>query len=178
MNSHGNYINIIKEGTFKYLGSLEHLILCDNSIKEIEDGTFTGLSNLIELNLYYNQLGTSYYDYSLIKRDRWDGLTSLRKLSLRRNRIGTLQAGAFSNLPNMKELDLRDNTDLKTLDSNIFEPNGHPNQLLLDISENELDCDAALCWLKEGEEEGWLTLKATPGCKNSTWEDVPTQCIE
>ena len=108
------------------------------------------------------------------------GANLLRKLSLRDNWIGTLQSGAFSNLPNLKELDLRENSfqNLKTLDSNIFEPDGYPNQLILDISENELDCDAALCWLKEGEEEGWLTLKATPGCKNSTWEDVPTQCTE
>ena len=176
-----NFIdNIIKEGTFKYLGSLEHLILSDNNIFELEDGTFTDLSNLIELDFYDNKLGSPYDDYSPIRPGMWDGLTSLRKLSLRKNWIGTLQSGAFSNLPNMKELDLRENTllGLKTLDSNIFEPDGHPSQLLLDISENELDCDAALCWLKEGEEEGWLTLQATPSCKNSTWEDVLTQCIE
>ena len=182
LDIHGNYIHtLIEEGTFKYLSTLEHLILFDNDIDEIEAGAFTGLSEVIELDLSDNiggVLGSHYRDYSLIRGGMWLGLTSLRKLNLRNNWIGTLQCGAFSNLPNLNELNLGDNTimNLETLDSNIFEPDGHPHRLVLDISDNELDCNAALCWLKEGEEEGWLTLEETPDCKNSTWQDVPTEC--
>ena len=142
-----------------------------------------GLSNVIELDLSDNSggvLGSHYRDHSLIRGGMWLELTSLRKLNLRNNWIGTLQSGAFSNLPHLNELDLGDNTimELKTLDSNIFGPDGHPSKLILGISGNLLDCDAARCWLKEGEEEGWLTLKEIPDCKNSTWEDVPSQCNE
>ena len=183
LDIHGNRIAIIDTRSFGHLTSLKKLFLVNNRLEEIEDGAFAGLSNLVELDLSENSggvLGSHYRDHSLSSGGMWVGLSSLRKLSLRDNLIGTLQSGAFSNLPNLKELDLRENSfqNLKTLDANIFEPDGYPSQLILDISENELDCDAALCWLKEGEEEGWLTLKETPGCKNSTWEHVPTQCTE
>ena len=58
LDIHGNYIHtIIEEGTFKHLGSLELLILFDNDIDEIEDGAFTGLGNVIELDLSDNSGG-------------------------------------------------------------------------------------------------------------------------
>ena len=52
--------------------------------------------------------------------------------------------------------------------------NGHPANLTLIISGNPLQCDSRLCWIKEGEEEGWITwpiiqdrqLTDKPGCEN------------
>ena len=70
----------------------------------------------------------------------WVRLTSLRKLNLRNDWVMTLQSGTFSNLPSLNPLNLSENTPLglpthglKTLDSNIFGPDGHPRKLFLDM---------------------------------------------
>ena len=108
---------------------------------------------------------------------------SLRELDLRRNQIEEIEDGGFSYLPNLQILYLHAN-DLITTGIDVFNPDdypdsdGHPRHLILSLSGNKFECDNRLCWLKQGQEDGWITwydLKPinsrygrvhVPNCKN------------
>ncbi len=115
----------------------------------------------------------------------WEGLHSLELLFLSANHINTIHPAGISNLPNIKLLALHSN-DLTTLPEDMFDAgefpdsNGHPAELELGMEENPLHCDSRMCWIKEGDEEGWIISQPWnvryceyPG---AAWKDVDLNC--
>ena len=132
-NSRGNYITKITPGTFSTLVNLQYLSRARNKLKEING-------------------------------DMWQGLDSLKTLNLGSNNINWIEPHGFSNLPHLSILELQNNK-LSTLTPDVFNPddypnsNGHPKSLELDISKNTLHCDGDMCWIRQGELNGWITHK-------------------
>ena len=115
----------------------------------------------------------------------WLGLNSLTRLDLQYNlQMQTILPGGLSNLPKLDLLHLHNN-GLKTLSKDIFTindcPDGHPPILRLTLRDNPLVCDTKLCWLKKGEEEGWLRFSDnhSPNCAyNVDWYNLKLNCTE
>ena len=114
----------------------------------------------------------------------WVGLQSLEYLSLLGNNIKEVPPHIISHMPALKTLGFTFNK-LKTISADIFNPedypdsNGRPEHLKFDIYGNPLQCDHALCWLKQGEESGTIDLLLQPRCANfggALWKDVDLNC--
>ncbi len=146
-------IDTVRGGQWTGLGSLKHLTLSRCQITMIEAGAFSELGELVYLSLFVNLIHT-------IHPDMWLGLNSLRTLWLEFNNITHIPPRGFSNLPMLNKLGLGRNLELKRLPMNVFDPqyfeDGHPKDLTLGLSYVSLVCDESLCWLKEGEEGGWI----------------------
>ena len=56
----------------------------------------------------------------------------------------------------------------------------HHTRLALPIWDNPLQCDNKMCWVKQGEEDGWITLTSDvhsePDCQGIHWDDVTITC--
>ena len=111
----------------------------------------------------------------------WQGLHSLKQLRLWHNLISFIEPGSFESLIQLEGLYLHNNR-LTTLEQNVF---GIfiPEKLTLIHSNNPLVCDSRMCWIKQGEEEGQLTLYEVGGQKPSCedfpgipWDDVTVIC--
>ncbi|XP_036355651.1 uncharacterized protein LOC115230659, partial [Octopus sinensis] len=76
--------------------------LRDNYISTIEEGTFTGISNLKTLNLQNNKI-------SNIEKVMFQDLHSLQNLYLGANNISTIKQGIFTRFKNLKTLYLQNN---------------------------------------------------------------------
>lgn len=119
----------------------------------------------------------------------WQGLDSLKVLSLYNNDISEVPEFGFSNLPSIEEIYLID-TNLTTLEDNIFDPDlypdsdGHPENLTLHIGANPLQCDCRMCWIKQAQEDGWMhpsffAYSQKPDCANypdREWKDIDLDC--
>ena len=114
----------------------------------------------------------------------WMGLQSLEYLSLLGNNIKEVPPHIISHMPALKTLGFAFN-ELKTISADIFNPedypdsNDRPEHLKLDIYGNPLQCDRALCWLKQGEESGTIDLLLPPSCENlgyPLWKNVNLNC--
>ena len=94
----------------------------------------------------------------------WKGLQSVTELDLSNNDIANLEPDSFSNLSKLIFLYLNINS-FSTLSPKIFNPNDFPNsnghleKLVLGLQYNGLQCDSRMCWLKHGEQEGWLKFQ-------------------
>ena len=148
--------------------------LNDNQIDEIEAGTLSNLTDCILLNLDANNL-------THITADMWQGLNSLKQLRLWHNLISYIEPGSFESLSKLEGLYLHNNR-LTTLEQNVF-GTLIPQKLTLILSDNPLVCDSRMCWIKQGEEEGQLTLYEVGGQKPSCedfpgvpWDDVTIIC--
>ena len=190
---YSNFISLIEPGAFTGLTVLEHLDLKDNHISQpIESTMWAGLQYLDYLGLHQNYITNIsagafsgliwlktlhlYHNY-LTKIDGriWERLKSLEWISLAKNRINGLQHHSFSNLPSLKVLGLASN-QLNTLRSDVFNPddypdyNGRPRHLELYLSDNPLECNMTLFWLKEAVTSGSFILAtdtpAIPTCAN------------
>ena len=161
------------------LNSLLILRLDENKITTIPDAVFSNLRELQTLRLDGNLL-------KVIRASMWKGLSFLIKLHLNDNRIFTIEPGAFTSLPQLSDLWLHGN-ELVTLNESAF------NQLNLTLSlyGNPLECDRHLCWLKEGENKGWLKwhiesklpeltfIAYKPYCANAPnteWDSIAFNC--
>ena len=132
------------------------------------------------------------------------GLTRLEKLSIHTNKIKSVAGGLFTGLFNLREIDLDDNditevredtfrgleklskvwlynNKLTTLASSVF--TGLPRPIELTLGGNPLTCDKKLCWLKQGEREGWLTWlpferrPLEPDCDGGvSWKNLTLDC--
>ena len=180
------------------LDSLQELTLSSNQIASIEARSFNGLSNLETLWLDSNNLAELRYDMFL-------RLDKLRRIALNMNNISSVNGGVFTGLLNLKILDLDDNSiaelrsdsfrgidtltqiwlfnnKLSTFESSVF--TGLPRPLQLTLGRNpDLQCDTRLCWLKEGEKEGWITWISfqnrplEPECSDGTqWKNLNLDC--
>ena len=76
--------------------------LDDNSIRNIESGSFSGLDNLKNLSICANWVLD-------LKAEMWQGMQNLQELTLCTNLFGPetkIHNGAFSSLPNLEILHL------------------------------------------------------------------------
>ena len=142
----------------------------------------------------------------------WEGLTALAELDLDNNKLLTIEPGRFYTLPRLSKLRLSGN-QLNALNWNIFSTvqtgslsdsssdltetpgsktsHRHPSNLTLSLHDNPLVCNSDLCWLKQGEKDGWLkwytavkSLQLTflahkPHCANQpcrTWDNIILNC--
>ena len=117
----------------------------------------------------------------------WLGLNSLTTLHLQNNtQMQIIPPGGLSNLPKLDLLHLHNNW-LKTPTKDIFtindypDSNGHPPILRLTLRASPLVCDTKLCWLKKGEEEGWISYRIydNMNCANNIdWNNLELNCSE
>ncbi len=169
----GNTIRTVPANAFSHLSHCTYLLLSYNEIEWIESGAFNGLISLKWLDLDNNKL-------SEIEPGTFNGLISLKRLNLRDNKLSEIEPGTFSQLPALIALYLFNNK-LTALPWTVF-TNGtgnitRPAGLLLELSDNPLQCDTSLCWVKQGEQDGWLTWgwsrHGDPDCSDyagPTWE--------
>ena len=119
-----------------------------NNISDITDNPFIDNTVCTTLSMDYNSLLE-------VKASYWVGLLALRLLSLQRNKIQYIWPSAFSNLPMLEGLYLKDN-QIQTLAANIFGPSSPPVQFEMTLQRNPLKFDSRLCWLQEGVKDGWI----------------------
>ena len=172
-----NKIKILQKSMFSGLNSLTTLDIHSNFIETIQDGCFSDLSNLF---LPANKL-------SGISGNMWLGLSALKYLHLHWNEIPIIKPGDFDNLPKLKILFLFDNP-LTTLSHTMFSPSvypetdGHPRRIQMALG--LMKCNSSLCWLKQGEQRGWITWYDDtnkiyqPDCIShpDLWTDVDLSC--
>ena len=205
LSIHSNLIATIEEETFAGMVRLHVLYLYHNKITFLQKSMFNGLPSITLLHLTHNLIETVPNDcfkdlttlhtlklhnnkLSEISGNMWRGLHGLKELHLHYNNITTLQLGDLDYLNKLEFLSLYMNP-LTTLSHTIFTPsayphtNGHPEQIKLALG--LMDCDSSLCWIKQGEQRGWITWWASqgktyyPDCRNlhSLWSDVDLNCL-
>jgi len=86
----------------KCTGTGEYLSLENQGITGIQNGAFTGLSNLQQLSLAENAI-------TVIQNRAFTGLSNVNDLGLQNNAITGIQNGAFTSLSKLKELRLAGN---------------------------------------------------------------------
>ncbi|XP_071524649.1 peroxidasin homolog isoform X1 [Panulirus ornatus] len=126
-----NHISRLQNGSFTGLESLRYLYLYKNRIRVIEKQVFQGLDKLEQLYLHFNDLAT-------FEADTFSNLTSLERLFLHNNRLQRVPKGAFSNLHSLRRL---------RLDSNA------------------LVCDCQLMWLAQMVKEKQHTTQVAATCQ-------------
>ena len=197
-----NKINSVDFTAFTGLTSLQKLYLYDNSLTSLPSGVFSGLTALQELWLNTNEITILPDDIfhnllslhtmvlhtnnlAYLPDEMFAGLTSLQVLSISRNQISMLQADIFRDLLSLQQLYFSDNR-LITLSSDVLnssiylDQTSPPTGLQLSLSGNPFQCDSCMCWLKKGEQDGWLTWFTSsgtvhgPDCSESniTWPDI------
>ncbi|XP_071599938.1 adhesion G protein-coupled receptor A3 isoform X2 [Heliangelus exortis] len=106
-----NKITVLKNGSFSGLHLLERLDLKNNLISTIDPGAFLGLSSLKRLDLTNNRIGC-------LNADIFRGLVNLIRLNLSGNLFSTLTQGTFDHLSSLKSLEFQ--TDYLLCDCNIL----------------------------------------------------------
>ncbi len=177
-----NKITVIAENVFKHLNVCVDLYLHYNNMKTIESGAFNGLVNLKNLYLSGNEIKE-------IRQDTFFGLTQCATLDLNNNKIHEIHSHALEGMKSLSELELQRNS-LSSVPWTIFGKE-HPKELELRLDENPLICDSmTLCWLKQGENDGWIVWHIgritgsqsrkvyTPECQNTTteWSNISIDC--
>ncbi len=139
----------IEKNAFKQLKNLKHLVLYSSTLTIIYDQTFSGMENLLQLNLQWNPI-------QVIETGAFSDLHYLSTLSLYGTRLSMVNPLWFSQLK----------IPLKLILSNPLSDNDEP-----------WDCEK-LCWLKEKEDTGsirWYSSDGeifSPECVEGTWESL------
>ena len=154
-----NKLTNIQSGMFKGLQSLEYLTLDNNGIYHIEGRSFSHLPQCHNLDLYDNKL-------TQIREDMLVGMYSLKNLDLSGNEISHIESGSFTKTQQLQYVDLSSNK-LSTIQQDMFSI-PQQGQLTLLIEDNPLQCDREVCWIKQGEQDGWITFRGRgqPDCEN------------
>ncbi|XP_033027488.1 adhesion G protein-coupled receptor A2 [Lacerta agilis] len=105
-----NKIATLKNGSFFGLRALEKLDLKNNLISIIQPGAFLGLSDLKRLDLSNNRIGC-------LSSGIFQGLVSLIRLNMSGNIFSSIQSGVFDELLSLKVLDFA--TEYLTCDCNM-----------------------------------------------------------
>ncbi|XP_048826754.1 adhesion G protein-coupled receptor A3 [Brienomyrus brachyistius] len=95
-----NKIQELKNGSFAGLSTLEKLDIRNNVISHIEPGAFLGLAALKRLDLSNNRIGC-------LNEDIFKGLPSLTRLYLSGNMFSSLSPGTFNGLVSLKTLEFQ-----------------------------------------------------------------------
>ncbi|XP_032651439.1 adhesion G protein-coupled receptor A3 isoform X4 [Chelonoidis abingdonii] len=127
------------------------LILSNNKISELKNGSFFGLSLLERLDLKNNLI-------SIIDPGAFMGLPSLKRLDLSNNKIGCLNADIFRGLINLVRLNLSGNL-FSALTQGTLD---HLNSLKsLEFQTDYLLCDCNILWLHQWLKERNITVRET-----------------
>ncbi|XP_055742863.1 adhesion G protein-coupled receptor A2-like [Salvelinus fontinalis] len=113
------------------------LILSNNRIRVLRNGSFLGLYALEKLDLRSNLIST-------IMPGAFQSLSKLQKLDLSNNRIGCLTPDMFQGLTHLTKLNLSGNI-LSTLDPGVFQE--LPSLKLVNFNSDFLSCDCGLRWV-------------------------------
>ncbi|XP_037742475.1 adhesion G protein-coupled receptor A2 isoform X1 [Chelonia mydas] len=105
-----NKITALKNGSFFGLRALEKLDLKNNLISTIQPGAFLGLSELKRLDLSNNRIGC-------LSASVFQGLANLLRLNMSGNIFSSLQPGVFDELPSLKVVDFA--TEYLTCDCSL-----------------------------------------------------------
>lgn len=95
-----NRIQELRNGSFFGLSTLEKLDLRSNLISHIEPGAFLGLASLKRLDLSNNSIGC-------LNADIFKGLTNLIRLNISGNMFSSLAQGTFDSLASLKALEFQ-----------------------------------------------------------------------
>ena len=173
-----NKLSEIRQGMWgKGFVSLQILGLDGNGITQIHPAAFKNFKALGDLTLMDNFL-------SEIEADMWKGIKVLKRLDLTNNQITYIPDKSLPKLYRESGLHLERN-NLTPLSLSILDPShykqigGHPRKLYLNIRKNLLHCDRKLCWIKEGQEQGWISGWWSPDCANYPgvdWTKVDLDC--
>ncbi len=146
-----NSLTHIKAGNLHDLANLVRINLRYNKISDIDPFSFSAVPSVREIDLWSNRL-------TVIGQFMFAGLPLLKKLWFWRNDIHTIEPGCFHDNTELRFLQLGWN-DLKTLPESMFNMKNHRAELNpLSIEGNPLMCDVSVCWVRKGEENGWITL--------------------
>ena len=167
---------------FTRLKTLEVLSVNNNKVKKLTAEVFAGLESLEILRLNNNNI-------SSVKRGTFSGLNKLKHLELNLNNLKEISDGMFDGLNSTDELRISiGNNKLKTVPCAPF--GKIPRPMILDISENPLNC-SSLCWLRQEVETGnikWLQEMENDQtfpvghvyqltCADGTnWDDITWDC--
>ncbi|KAM6234968.1 adhesion G protein-coupled receptor A2 [Porphyrio hochstetteri] len=113
------------------------LLLSNNKITVLENGSFTGLQALEKLDLKNNLIST-------VQPGAFLGLPELKRLDLSNNRIGCLSASVFQGLPNLLRLNMSGNI-FSSLPAGVFDE--LPSLKVVDFATEYLTCDCSLRWV-------------------------------
>ena len=111
-----------------------------------------------------HSLDLNHNDINSIEDYAFASLKKMEYLALSDNALDVLSPEIFSGLDSLQRLILTDNP-LTTLPTDAFNHLHRP--LFIEMSELRLQCDAALCWLKQEELQGTVILEHyQPICAN------------
>ncbi|CAJ1086319.1 adhesion G protein-coupled receptor A3 isoform X1 [Xyrichtys novacula] len=127
------------------------LILNNNKIQELKNGSFFGLLTLEKLDLRSNMI-------SRIEPDAFLGLTALKRLDLSNNSIGCLNVDIFKGLTSLTRLNLSGNM-FSSLAQGTFD--SLVSLKSLEFQTPYLLCDCNLLWLLRWIKERNITVKNT-----------------
>ncbi|XP_042557106.1 adhesion G protein-coupled receptor A2 [Dipodomys spectabilis] len=105
-----NKITVLRNGSFLGLSLLEKLDLRNNVISMVQPGAFLGLGELKRLDLSNNRIGC-------LTSETFLGLPRLLRLNISGNIFSSLQPGVFDELPALKVVDL--GTEFLTCDCHL-----------------------------------------------------------
>ena len=142
------------DGAFNLLSTLNVLILRENLIEKVTPFTFTGMDNLISIDLsknyirdiepnvfnnnYLNEVNMSSNLLKELEAETFVNLPILEILDLSHNNINNIQNGAFDAIPRLKRLYLNHNR-LSSYKGDFFANMDNDTDLhTLDLSYNEL----------------------------------------
>ncbi len=187
---YNNAISEIEVGALSGLNKLRNLWLSDNAILEIQKNLFDGLA-LRSLHLENNKIHS-------LHPQAFEG-ADVRDLHMANNELQVIDSGTFTNVTSLEWIDLSGN-QLHTLERAILpkEPSlntnrlflhsnklttflpsvysgGFPRRLQLTLHDNPLVCDSSTCWMREEEENGWLTWDSQyPQCYGYMMQNCKT----
>uniref|UniRef100_A0A8C2DZY4 Adhesion G protein-coupled receptor A3 n=1 Tax=Cyprinus carpio TaxID=7962 RepID=A0A8C2DZY4_CYPCA len=127
------------------------LILSNNKIQELLNGSFIGLSSLERLDIKNNII-------THIEPGAFYGLFALKRLDLSKNLIGCLHVDVFKGLTNLVKLNLSENK-FSSLSQGIFDSLG--SLKILEFDSPYLLCDCNLQWLVVWIREKAIGVKET-----------------
>ncbi|XP_034376857.1 adhesion G protein-coupled receptor A2 isoform X1 [Arvicanthis niloticus] len=113
------------------------LLLSNNKITGLRNGSFLGLSLLEKLDLRSNVIST-------VQPGAFLGLGELKRLDLSNNRIGCLTSETFQGLPRLLRLNISGNI-YSSLQPGVFDE--LPALKIVDFGTEFLTCDCRLRWL-------------------------------
>lgn len=134
-----NRLQQIPTAALNRLTRLEVLALGQNGFETIPNGALTGLAHLRQLDCSGSlQLHT-------IEANAFETNTNLETLNIASNKaLSHIETGAFSGLPFLKNINLRDNA-LAEIPENLFKWDELDT---FDLSDNPIHCDCRMLWLQ------------------------------
>ena len=161
-----NQINRIEDGAFNGLSQITEVDLSHNSLTAVGRNTFSGLASLQSLFLKHNKIET-------IDEEAFSDMRNLTELWLGNNQIMNLQPGTFVGLSNLSNLELKGNM-IQTLEYRLIEDLARP--LTLDIRNNPLQCNWALCRLQWEIRYGTILIQRFNQYGSVPVEDLTPNC--